>query len=52
MNIIRANMFMNISRVMFGRDVSQVPLAWLIIESKESLSFTIKEPEISHFHSA
>jgi hypothetical protein len=50
-NIVWANMLMNISRVMFGRVVAQVLLARLIIESKESLSFTIKEPEIPHFHS-
>jgi hypothetical protein len=50
-NIIWVNILINISRVMFGRVVAQVLLAGLIIESKESLSFTIKEPEISDFHS-
>jgi hypothetical protein len=51
-NIIWVNMLINISRVIFGRVVTQVLLTGLIIESKESLSFTIKEPEISHFHCA
>ncbi len=51
MNIIWANMLMNVSRVMFGRIVAQVLLAGLIIESKELLGFTIKDPEIPHFHS-
>jgi hypothetical protein len=49
-NIIWANMLMNVSRVIFGRLVTQGFLAGLIIESKEPLSFTIKEPEISDFH--
>ncbi len=52
MNIIWANMLMNVSCVMFGRVVAQVLLSKLIIESKESLCFTIKEPEIPHFHSS
>jgi hypothetical protein len=51
-NIILVNMLMNVSGVMFGRVVAQVLLAGLIIESKELLNFTIKEPEIPHFHSA
>ncbi len=51
MNIIWVNMLMYVSCVMFGRVVAQVFLSGLIIESKESLCFTIKEPEISHFHS-
>jgi hypothetical protein len=42
---------MNVSGVMFGRVVAQLIVARLIIESKELLSFTIKEPEIPHFHS-
>jgi hypothetical protein len=51
-NIIWANMLMNVSRVMFGWVVAQVHLAGLIIESKELFSITIKEPEISHSQSA
>jgi hypothetical protein len=51
-NIIWADMLMNVSYVMFGREVAQVLLAGLIMESKELLSFTIKEPEIPRFHSA
>jgi hypothetical protein len=46
LNIIWANMLMNVGCVMFGRVVAQVLLSGLIIESKESLSFTIEEPEI------
>ncbi len=52
MNIIWANMLMNVSCVMYGRVVAQVFLSGLIIESKESLLFTIKKPEIPHFHSS
>ncbi len=52
MNIIWANMLMNVSCVMFGRVVAKIILAGLIMEPKEMLSFTINEPEILHFHSA
>ncbi len=51
LNIIWANMLMNVGCVMFGRVVAQVHLSGLIIESKELLCFTIKEPEIPNFHS-
>jgi hypothetical protein len=51
MNTIWVNMLMIVSCVMFGRVVAQVLLSGLIIELKESLCFTIKEPEIPHFHS-
>jgi hypothetical protein len=51
-NIIWGNMLMNVSCVMFGRVVAQVLLSRLIIESNELLCFTIKEPEIPHFHSS
>ncbi len=51
MNIIWANMLMNVSCVMIGRVVAQVLLSGFIIELKELLCFTIKEPEIPHFHS-
>jgi hypothetical protein len=44
-------MLMNVSCVMFGSVVAQVLLSGLIIESKDLLSFTIKEPEIPYFHS-
>ncbi len=50
MNIIWANMLINVSRVMFGRVLTQVHLAGLIIESKELLGFTVKELEIPHFY--
>jgi hypothetical protein len=46
-----ANMLMNVSCVMFGRVVAQVLMSGLIIELEELLCFTIKEPEIPHFHS-
>jgi hypothetical protein len=36
--------------MMFGRVVAQVLLTRLIIESEEALGFTIKEPEVAHFH--
>jgi hypothetical protein len=45
-------MLMNVSRVMFRREVTQGLLAGLIKELKESLGFTIKEPEVPHFHSS
>jgi hypothetical protein len=45
-------MLMNVSCVMFARVVPQVLFSGLIIESKESLCFTIKEPEIPRFHSS
>ncbi len=51
MHIIWANMLMNVSCVMFGRVVAQVLLSGLMIESKELLCFSIKEPEIPLFHS-
>jgi hypothetical protein len=50
-NNIQANLLMIVSSVMFGRVVAQVLLSRLMIELKESLCFTIKEPEIPHFHS-
>jgi hypothetical protein len=50
-NIIWANMLMNVYCMMYGRVVAQVLLLRLIIESKGLLSFTIKESEIPHFHS-
>ncbi len=42
MNIIRTNMWMYVGRMMFGGIVAQVLLARLIVESEESLSFSIK----------
>jgi hypothetical protein len=51
-NIIWANMLMNVSCVMFGRVVAQVLLSGLIRELKELLCVTIKESEIPHFHSS
>ncbi len=51
-NIIWADLLMNVSCVMFGRVVAQVFLSGLVIKSKELLRFTIKEPEIPHVHSS
>ena len=52
MNIIRANVLMDVGRMMFGGIVTQVLLARLIVESEESLSFSIKKPKVAHLHSA
>ena len=51
MDIIRPDMLMDGGRMMFGGIVTQVFLAWLIAETEEALSFSIKEPKVAHFHS-
>jgi hypothetical protein len=42
---------MYVSRMMFGRLVTQVLLLCLILEVEELLGFNIKEQEVLHLHS-
>ena len=50
MDIIWADMLMDVSSVMFGQVITQVFLSGLIMKFKVFLSFAVKEPEVSHFH--
>ena len=50
MDIIWADMLVDVGSVMFGWIIAQVFLAGLIIKFEVFLSFTVKEPEVSHFH--
>jgi hypothetical protein len=43
-------MLVDVSSVMFGWIIAQVFLAGLIMKFKVLLSFTVKEPEVSHLH--
>jgi hypothetical protein len=50
MHIIRTNMLMNVSRVVFRRIIAHVFLSGLIIKFEILLSFSVQQPEVMHFH--
>ncbi len=50
MHIIRSDMLMNVSRVVFRWIVAQVVLTGLIIKFEVFLCFAIQQPEVPHLH--
>jgi hypothetical protein len=50
MHIMRPDMLMNVSRVVFRWIVAQVFLTWLIINFEVFLCFAIQQPEVPHLH--
>jgi hypothetical protein len=52
MHIIQTNMLMNVGRVVFRRIITHVFLSGLIMKFEILLSFSIQQPEVTHFHGA
>ncbi len=50
MHIIRSDMLMNVSRVVFRWIVAQVFLTRLIIKFEVFLCFAIQQPKVPHLH--
>ena len=50
MNIVRANMLVDVSRVILGWVVTEVFLPRLVIKFEVSLGDAIQQPGVSHFH--
>ncbi len=50
MHIIRSDMLMNVSHVVFRWIVAQVFLTWLIRKFEIFLCFAIQQPEVLHLH--
>ena len=50
MHIIRTNMLINVSRVVFRRIIAYVFLSGLIMKFEILLSFPVQQPEVMHFH--
>jgi hypothetical protein len=52
MHIIWTNTLMNVGRVVFRRIIAHVFLSGLIMKFEILLSFSVQEPELTHFHGA